>query len=186
MNDTESVHARVVRVVHVPLSMEGAIETALCCGTSDARELVEYSHDRAVRASIVANAPGLAMSLAEFRILFGAETKPRHAKPAAAALLAYEESEEATGLRKQLEMALTQTLAEEAQFARWQSARTRVAAGVAMHRKDDYQEALEAVLGEVVRADLRRLDDLRDTVVEEQGVDIMLVSRAISALSQCA
>ena len=48
-----------------------------------------------------------------------------------------------------------------------------------MLRKDDHVECLEHALGEVLKSDLRLIEDLR-CATEEEGIDIMSVAQLIS------
>ena len=86
-------------------------------------------------------------------------------------------------LRHRLEAALSTTLLEEAQGAAWRASPTiRVATQVALCRATDAAECVSSVVGGMVLADSRRLDDLKNNV-EDAGLDIMVVAQAVSALA---
>ena len=57
-----------------------------------------------------------------------------------------------------------------------------LAAEVALCRASDAHMCLDAVVGGMVRADERRVDDLK-TSVEDSGLDIMIVAQAIFSLA---
>ena len=89
-------------------------------------------------------------------------------------------------MRARLEEALVCTLGEAAPAGIWKKhPGVRLAAAVALHRDEDATEALSAVLGGLVAADSRRVEDLK-TSIEDAGVDLIYVSEAVSALGECA
>lgn len=90
---------------------------------------------------------------------------------------------EAKETRLRLEAALATTLGESAQLAAWRACPSvRVAAQVALCRNSDAALCLSAVVGGMVRADARRVDDLKATI-EKETLDIMVYSRAMNALA---
>jgi hypothetical protein len=82
-----------------------------------------------------------------------------------------------------LENALGSTLAEQSQSERWQSDISKCAAAVALGlEREVSHEALRCVVGDVMRTDTRRLDELQ--VEEDDNPDVCTVVQMIDALAQ--
>lgn len=82
-----------------------------------------------------------------------------------------------------LENALGSTLAEKSQSDRWQSDISKCAAAVALGlEREVSHEALRCVVGDVMRTDMRRLDELQ--VEEDDNPDVCTVVQMIDALAQ--
>lgn len=75
------------------------------------------------------------------------------------------------------------SLAEVTCKERWKSAASRVACYVALHAERP-EERISATLGGLVKSDFRRLDDVR-SLLEHDGTDEMLLSKATLALAAC-
>lgn len=181
------LRTRVRKDVSVALSDRDALTIALMCGTTEARGLLEYAQEGTVKHDSLTSMPRLALSDDAFVALFGtfdplaASRLQRGAtqKP----LMDFERLDETRRMRARLEAALVTTLAESAQLAAWKaSPRIRVAAQIALCREGDPIRCLDAVVGGMVLADQRRVDDLK-TAVEEDSIDLMIMSQAIVALA---
>jgi hypothetical protein len=79
--------------------------------------------------------------------------------------------------------ALRCSLTEAGAKAAWQRAPSRLSCYLALHT-DCTEELVSHVLGGLVRADTRRLDDVRSTV-EDEATDCMLLSMSVIALANC-
>lgn len=79
--------------------------------------------------------------------------------------------------------ALRCSLTEAGAKAAWQRATSRLSCYLALHT-DCTEELVSHVLGGLVRADTRRLDEVRSTV-EDQATDCMLLSMSVIALANC-
>ena len=191
------VRDRARRFISIALNDADALTVALSCATMEHASLLELAHDRSVSSEASRNATRLQLPSAEFRALFCGPpaTKPLvpnrrdHAslQAAAQALQRQDAQPETQALHASIAIALQTTLRETAQQALWRDPRTRRLTALALTREDDADslDCLRAVLGEVVRSDLRRWEDLR----EEQrtsGLDLMLVSELISAVANSA
>ena len=62
------------------------------------------------------------------------------------------------------------------------SATIRVAAQVAICRTTDTSLCTSSVVGGMVRADERRLEDLRNDI-QDRGLDILMMAQAVTALA---
>lgn len=154
---------------------------------TEGRAMLEYHAEKSVRVESIKSMGSIALTDDEFVILFGtsdptAATKiSRFASPKA--VVEFEELPEAKAMRVRLEAALSTTLSEAAQRNAWKTTpNIRVAAQVALFRDSDAAQCLSAVVGGMVRADERRVDDLK-TCVEDETLDIMILSQAITALA---
>ena len=82
-----------------------------------------------------------------------------------------------------LALALRCTIGEPFQGAAWKRPWSQAAALLSVHSEDP-EPLLTATLGDLVRADLRRLEDLR-VETEEHGVETMLLSQLVVGMSRC-
>ena len=182
----QSVRERVRQHVSVALPDLDAMTIAISAGMVEAAALLEYSQERTVRSDATAAVAKLALTDAEFITLFGTPdpTAPRvRSSFGEKRLAAYEATPEAKELQRRLESALATTLLEDAQRTAWRtSAVIRVGAQVGLCRATDAARCLDAVVGGMVLADERRVDDLKNDV-EEAGLDIMVIAEAVSALA---
>ena len=182
----QAVRARVRQHVSVALYDADALSIALSCGMTEATALLEYGYDRSVRADAIANAKHLALTDDEYVILFGTPdaAAPKTRLGGEQKFEAYESVPEAKTMRNKLEHALSTTLAEPAQRSAWQrSACIRTASAVALGRASDVTACVSATVGGLVRADTRRLDDLRSSLQDDHGIDVLVMAQAIGALA---
>ena len=176
----DSIAARVQSATGLSHSPRFALEVAILASCNSNAELFEFFLPRHLRRVVGDAAEGIALTVAEFVAVAGHPNARRAG--AADALAALESEEHATVLRCRLENALRQTLAETTQAKTWTSSRVRVAAILALHRERGFLEALNALLGEIVRSDLRRIEDLREDLLEE-GINVFLIVNATRALT---
>ena len=182
----KGVRARARHWLSVQVPDRDALALALACSLVEAEALVEYGHEGGVRREALAARAQLALSDHDFNVLYGSRVGEPPQPPGAAGgakLAAYETRAEAQAARASMEEALTTTLREDAQRRGWcGSAVVRVAAQIALVRNEDAAGCLSAVLGGLVSTDARRVDDLK-TSVEDEGLDVMVVSEALTALA---
>lgn len=84
---------------------------------------------------------------------------------------------------KRLQNALKMTIAEKDQLAVWERSWSKVLLYVAMHL-EVADEALLGILGTVIKADNRRIEELHQTI-DDDGPEVMLISKCIVALAEC-
>lgn len=184
----QAVRERTRQHISVVLSDYDALSIALMCGLVEAEALLEYSQERTVRTDAIRGIAKLALTDNEYVVLFGtpdpAAPRPRKAtSDSIKRLTAYEALPECKAVQLQLENALNTTLLEDAQRGAWCAHSViRVAAQVALCRASDASLCVSSVVGGMVRADTRRLEDLK-SCVEDQGLDIMIVTQAVCALA---
>ena len=161
---------------------------ALCASSVDAEALLEFCCERDVRSEALSHMKELALSDSDFCDLFAC-TDPAAASSAPLVpldrkrVVAHERTEEHAAARRSLEGTLQMTLKETAQQGAWQKGSVmRIAAHVALHRSSDASACLSAVVGGMVAADARRVENLK-AVEEEKGIDVLSFSSAIMALA---
>ena len=123
----------------------------------------------------------LAISADEFAVLLDDNSINATRRFALTSALAEDELDPARQAQSEgVRGALRLTLQEKTQRELWESnPRVRMRAMLAMLREDDHVACLEHALGEVLKSDHRRIDDLR-CATEEEGIDIMSVAQLIS------
>jgi hypothetical protein len=127
--------------------------------------------------SALSNADELAASVAELVLMFGHDSYSLGEN-------AKKELDKSSSLRAScmsLQSALRCSLAEEASGAMWKHASARVMCVLALY-SDNSEELIASVLGGVVKADNRRLDDVRSSV-EDEAVDHLSLCKVIMGLS---
>jgi len=125
------------------------------------------------------HADELAMTQAEWNLLFGKEgsfVSEGSARPVAS-------DRDFEPYAVSIAGALRCSLTEVASKEQWQRATSKLSCYVAMHT--DYAEDwIASVLGGIVKADTRRLDDVRSSI-EDNDTDCMLLSKTVLAMAQC-
>ena len=181
------IRARTQQRIAVKLNDASGLMVSVASGSVEAKELLEFALDGTVRMEAIEARGELALSGSEFSSLFGAKEDGSASSLCAFAskkVAEIDASPSGRCARKDIEDALVCTLNESAPAAIWAKyPGVRLAAVVALHRQDDATEALAAVLGGVVSADRRRVEDLK-IAIEDNGVDIIFACEAIQALAE--
>ena len=177
----DHVRARVRRYISVPVSDAEALKICFTCATVESDALLELSHTRVVRMEANSHRRDLAISSDEFAVLLDDNSINATRRFALTSALAEDELDPARQAQSEgVRGALRLTLQEKTQRELWESnPRVRMRAMLAMLREDDHVACLEHALGEVLKSDHRRIDDLR-CATEEEGIDIMSVAQLIS------
>lgn len=173
-----TIRGRAVSHIGSWLGDKECIQVALCCATRDSEPLLEFLFNRDVEKAAKRATGNLAVTDREFEDLFGA--KARSTREGSITNVVADSNFNATSQR--LESALRCTLHEAIQGGLWSRPWTKVSTYYAMHL-EAHEDAIASTLGSVIRADTRRLDDLR-AELDEAGIDAMLMSRVIVALSE--
>lgn len=154
------------------------IQMALASAMREPKEMLEFLFSKTIATDALKNAKAVAMTIGEWNALVGAHS--RITKPAPVEVLC-EDSAFQTGIL-QVQNALRCTVEERDIAPTWSRAVTKTACVLAMHT-ENHEDFLESALGSVVKADARRLDDLRE-LLEQEGTDTMAMAAAIVALSE--
>lgn len=178
------VRQRTKGSVSIRLQDVDALFVSIAAGSIEGAEILDFAYEGTVRSECTSAISVLAMQTEEFAILFGAQSPLRHVPPNRQ-LVEVCETNEAKKILTSIENALSTTLSETAQRTVWQkSVLTRVACYLALCRPADGMECLAFVLGGLVHADNRQIDDLK-TTIEDGGIDVMFFAEAIRGVVAC-
>lgn len=176
-----AVRDRVARHISVPVSDAEALKIGFTCAIVESDALLELSHTRVVQAEANAHRRELAITADEFAVLLDDNSLNATRRLGLTNALSEDEQDPARQAQSEaVRGALRLTLNERTQHELWKSnPRVRMRAMLAMLREDDHVACLEHALGEVLKSDHRRIDDMR-SATEEEGIDIMSVAQLIS------
>ena len=178
-----AVRDRVARHISVPVSDAEALKIGFTCAIVESDALLELSHSRVVRAEASTHTQALAVSPDEMDALLRDDGLTNARRFALSNELAGDEADpERQCQLDEIKRALKLTLMEKAQRELWDSSpRVRARVALAILRKERHVECLKHALGEVLRSDLRLIEDLRCTT-EDAGIDIMNVAALVSTV----
>ena len=176
----QSVRARVAPVLGHWLNDTECVRVAIACACKDPEQVLGVLLNREKAAVVSGHIQAFAIQEAEWTALFGTESRHAHVQSATS----YVQWSEFAPCVADMENALRSTLAESAPKAAWTRAVTKLATFVAMQFAN-HEDAVAAVLGCVVKADTRRVDELR-SVMEDKGQDTLAIMEMISALGEAA
>lgn len=169
---------RVASVVSQKLDDAGALQLALACALRESGDVIGFMFSSLVARQVRGSANKLALTRDEWQTLFGGAATPLRD----GGLRVVQSAEFRTPLR-QMATALRCTIAEQRQATVWARPWGQALAHVAVHLGEP-DVALESVLGVVVKADTRRLEELYNEI-DDNGCDEMLMASVIIALSAC-
>ena len=133
-------------------------EIALFAGCNDAQELIEYAFCRRTASELADKLGDVSLTNREWDMAFSGGTWDT-------ASLTADLNTSAT--IENVKHALVCTLQEHEQSRRWACPINRMLVYIALHSKDDTEKRVESVLGELVRTDTRKLDDVRADIISE-------------------
>lgn len=156
------------------LSDQELWELALFAGCNDSQDLIQYSFCRQTASEISDHLSDISLTTQEWNSAFGgvAWNETTSVTPTSISLAA-----------ESLQDALVCTLLETEQSRRWNCPINKTLVYIAIHSKQDVDTRVKSVLGELVRTDTRRLDDIRATMVSETE-RITTITTAASIVSQ--
>lgn len=176
----QSIRTRIAPVAGTWLSDSECVQVALACACRGAKELLGVLFTRNVTKKIECSIETLAITDAEWKMLYASETTHTRTNETNAVANSIHFKEEALKLSN----ALRSTIGESAQKTSWTRPVARVSIYVGMHFAN-YEDAVSTALGGLVRSDNRRLEDLC-AEMEDRGVQVMELAMMISALSVAA
>ena len=154
-----------------------AIQISVACATRTSAELLEFMLNKQHAKVAVKNTKALAIDAQEWAALFGAGAKMTSGTQIGAKMASVDK----TSRMQSLASALRCTVAEKTQGCVWTRTWTRAACLVAMHM-ETHEETLASCLGNLVRADLRRLEDLRCDL-DDDGMGVITLAQLVEALA---
>lgn len=176
------IRARVTSGVGSWLKDDECIQLAIASAAREPRDLIEFMFKPSVARLIASNAATLkmlAVSVEEWVALFGPHVGPGRRT----ALLEKASGEHGFATHvTTLQNSLRTTVSEKAQGSVWTRTWNKAVCVAAMHLHN-HEEFLAGSLGNVVRADSRRLEELRSQL-DDAGVETMLLAQVFEALAQ--
>ena len=170
--------ARVATAIGARLDDRILLQLALACAMREPDELVEFLAPRHITSQVLKNRLAVAITSDEWMALFGYDVAPLRDGGVTSVVQCEDFRTEANLLGE----AMKCTVAEQEQGERWKRAWVRALCYVAVHfEKSD--EAVTTTLGMLVRADARRMEDMRETL-DDQGVETVLMTKVLKALSE--
>lgn len=154
-----------------PLSDIEVFQVAVLSSCNDSDGLLEFAFDKALSRELKPQAARAAVTRNEWMALFS------NLGTTACRMVHLGETQ------NRIESGLAHTLQENDQRARWSRPMTKLLVYVALNSKEDVEEKVGYVLGELIRTDSRRLEDLR-TTLETSGCDVVLLSMAVRAVAE--
>lgn len=146
------------------------LQISLLAGCNEANALLDFAFDRTLASELKKQTAAAALTRREWTAMFRGVTVP------------VREANLGTS-RAAMECGLTCTLAEQDQRRRWEIPVVQLLTYVALHSQEDVEEKVSDVLGEIIRTDVRRLEDVR-TQLEQEGANILALSEAVSSISK--
>ena len=154
------------------------VQLAMASSMREKSDITDFLFKPVVARAAAEASDTLSMTVDEWSALFGAPARPTRG-------MKLEKLTTDEGFRTgtaKISNAIRTTVGERAQGEIWARGWTQAACMAAMHATA-YEEFVSACLGNVVRADLRRMEDLQ-TELDEAGVDTMLLGQLLGALSE--
>lgn len=169
---------RMCKAVCARLDDKQAVQMALACAMREPEDLIGFLFSSNVAKLATKARDALAITPEEWEVIFGRDALPlRDAGVSKITTGAEFKSELAS-----MSSALKCTVAEKEQSGQYARPWTQAVCYVGLHL-EDADTAVEASLGTIVRADTRRLEDLRVSI-DDTGVDTMLMAKIVMALSE--
>lgn len=174
----EAIRNRVCAAMGFTLTSHEAVAVSLAATAPRDREAVFGMLLNNMQAKIAARSPdSVAPTDTEWEFIFGkADMTVRDG-----GLGNFTNETTFSEYHKQLEAALRCSLVEEQSKVAWAKPLTKAACYLALH-SEDTESRVAACLGGIVRADSRRLDDVRSTV-EDGEVDHMLLAKVVLSIA---
>ncbi len=174
--------ARVTRLVGSRVDDDSALQLALACAMRDGEDLVGFLCSKNVSATAMRHRAEIAITPAEWEGLFGQQSAA--VRDGGVGQLVT--SAEFQPAQARLSEALRCTIAERDQGAQFQRAWTKALCHIGMHFENS-DTPLEATLGSIVRADARRLEELREQLDDDAHYgrsDTMLMGQLVIAVAK--
>jgi hypothetical protein len=173
-----ALRARLAQRWPVSLDDAAVLTLGMACTMSHSDEVIELTCSRALAPVVKRAKADLALNADEFTALL-AGVAARGVAPGAA------RGDEFDARRARVERALACTLAEQGGARLWARPAVQIAAVLSFHAPSSPFATLDALFGSVVRADVRRAEDLH---VEETAapMSVMLLTRLLEAVASAA
>lgn len=168
---------RVCKAAGSRLEDKLALQLTIACAMRETEDLVEFIAPRHVAAAVLKQESVVAITRDEWASVFGTQLPPLRDGGVTAVVQSAEFQPEIAAIGD----AIRCTVAEHEQSQRYARAWTRALCYVGAHMAES-DHALETALGNLVRADGRRMEELREKL-DDEGVDTILMTRVLKALT---
>ena len=155
-----------------------ALQVVLACAMRDPEELIGFLLPQHQAKRVLTHKVELAMTAAEWTDIFGKEAPPLREGSVSTIV----KSDDFRAELKRMSAALRCTVGEAEQSKAYTRAWTQALCYIGLHFEDP-DSAMQASLGTIVRADARRLEDLR-AQIDEDGIDTMLMVKMLLGASE--
>jgi hypothetical protein len=173
-----AIRNRVSAVCGGWLRADECLQIAIVACTRGCAALSEFMFTSQLARAVQEHQKAVAITHAEFDVIFGSKSVPVRAAEVDAVVSETSFASSATRLKN----ALRTTIDEGEQAQLWQRPWSRTVCVLAVNF-ENHEEGLATALGNLVRADVRRLEDLRQDL-EDEGIDVMLLSSVVGALAR--
>jgi hypothetical protein len=176
----EGIRTRVCSEIKHTLTPHEAVAVSLAATAPRDRDVVFgmlLNNTQAKNAT--RSSDSIAPTDIEWAFVFGDKTAPIVRD---GGLVGLTREEAFAGCHQQLEAALRCSLMETRSKMAWDKALTKAGCYLALH-SEDAESRVAACLGGIVRADSRRLDDVRSSI-EDGNVDHMLLAKVVLAIAE--
>jgi hypothetical protein len=173
------IKSRVAQHLGSWLADHEAVSIAIAAATRVAEELLQYMVNPIVAKKAVEQAKALAITANEWDALFGSEARPLRTS----SLEPLNRDSAFAQAALDVGDALKTTIEETEQRRFWSRPMTQAACSIAVHI-ENHEIYVSSCLGNIVRSDLRRLEDLT-CKLEDESPDAMLIGTTLVALSKC-
>jgi hypothetical protein len=160
------------------LGADECVQISLACATRDCKDVLQMLFSKQVSEKAFANRSKLEIVEDEWKVLFGADAIVTRQSNLSASLT----DASFTDSINRLSSVLRCTIAEPTQGKAWARPWVKSVCFLAMHLEQN-EDYIAASLGNIVRADSRRLEDFR-AHLEDEGCDILVVAHVIETVSR--
>lgn len=175
----DGIRNRVCTTMGFTLTAHEAVAVSLAATAPRDREAVFGMLLNNIQAKIAARSPdSVSPTDAEWEFIFGKTAMTIRD----GGLASFAKEATFSEYHQQLEAALRCSLMEAQSKVAWGKPLIKAACYLALH-SDDTESRVAACLGGIVRADSRRLDDVRSTI-EDGDVDHMLLSKVVLSIAK--
>lgn len=170
------IRTRVHSVLSSRCDDQTALIIALVSAMREGEDVVHFMFPRHMAIPAHTHRVALAITEEEWEVVFGRESTPLKEVDVNTIVA----STECTRSMTLVNEALRCTISEQEQSRLWARPWTRALCLLAMHMENPHG-VIELALGNIVRADHRRLEELRESL-DDNGIETMLMSKLIMAL----
>lgn len=154
------------------------LQVALASATRSHTDLVEFLFNAQVARAASKDFKTMAITPLEWEALYGWKARPTKSNMLENTVM----EPTFVNLSVKLQNSLRTTISEREQQQVWSRSWAKAACLLATH-VESHEAFLSTTLGNLVRGDLRRLEDLR-TELDDGGIDVMLVGQIVASLAE--